>query len=224
MTQSVTPSPRDQPAAKQQVDPFPSVTKSAAPSAWGQPPQQSTAAPVQGKSKNKYPQAKPAPAPAPAPAPVVQVQEPQSVDNVATSVSQMNISPSRSSKILQIPIASAPNGKVFEGTRGEKHQVEVNYLQVLVDKLIPKAFHYDVNFEPDLPKKMLGRALEVFRVENFKTAYFAFDGRKNLYTNTMLNIGESFEKEVTVVDEQRSKKFKIKLQLAAEVELSVLRK
>lgn len=128
-------------------------------------------------------------------------------------------------------IESSPDGsKTYEGTRGRKVVLEVNYLEILVNNLIPKAFHYDVEFNPDVPKKMLPVALDTFMKTYFKNTHFAFDGRKNFYTNELLAVkgvalegGASYEQEVTAVLGDRSKPFKVKVQFATEVEMSVLR-
>lgn len=100
-------------------------------------------------------------------------------------------------------------------------------MQVLVKNLIPKAFHYDVDFVPDVPKKMLAPALDTYMSTYFPSVHFAFDGRKSFYTNTLLvvdgvTLDGTYEKEVKAVLGDRSKDFKVKVKFATEVDMSVL--
>lgn len=135
----------------------------------------------------------------------------------------MTMAPGKTLKMIE----SAPDGRVYEGTRGTKCMLEVNYLRILVDKLIPKAFHYDVEFDPPTPKKLLASALDALMNAHFRNVRFAFDGRKNFYTNQLLSVngvtldGE-FMKEVTAVLGDRSKLFKVKVKFATEVDMKVL--
>lgn len=124
-------------------------------------------------------------------------------------------------------IESSPDGTVYQGTKGRKCLLEVNYLQILVDTLIPSAFHYDVEFTPDVPKKLLPKALDTLMATYFPKVFFAFDGRKNFYTNVMLELNGmtldgSFEQEVEAVLGDRNKKFNVRVKFATEVDLSVL--
>lgn len=146
-------------------------------------------------------------------------------DVVARKVESVQLSPSKSSALIE----SSPNGSVYEGKRGRTCIIQANYIQILVDKLIPKAFHYDVSFDPDIPKKMLPVALDRFMSEHFKSCRFAFDSRKNVYTNKLLTAdgnaleADGFMREVEAVMGDRSKKFKVKIKLATEVDMSVLK-
>jgi eukaryotic translation initiation factor 2C len=127
-------------------------------------------------------------------------------------------------------IESSADGRVYEGTRGRKCQLEVNYLQILVDKLIKTAYQYDVEFDPPTPKKMLPKALEVFMQTHFAGVFYAFDGSRIFYTNQLLKVnGEVLEgkyrEEVVAVLGDRSKPFKVAVQKAGncEIDLSVLK-
>lgn len=137
----------------------------------------------------------------------------------------MNLSPTKTLALIE----SAPDGRVYEGTRGKKCILEVNYLRLLADKLIPKAFHYDVDFDPNVPKKLLAPALDKFMSTHFKNVHFAFDGRKNFYTNQLLKVkgevleGKFVDDAVLAVLGDRQKTFKVTIQFAAEVDMSVLR-
>lgn len=210
------------------------VEESAPPPAWGQPPVSQSAPPP--KKQQERPQQQPRQEkpqkqqPGPSMEPSVSSQsvgqskqQSQSSGAVAKQISHMSISPGKHLKMIE----SAPDGRVYEGTRGTKCILEVNYLQVLVNKLIPKAFHYDVDFDPPTPKKLLGKALDTFMQSFFRNVHFAFDGRKNFYTNRILEVngvvldGE-YVKEVTAVLGDRSRNFKVKVKFATEVDMSVL--
>lgn len=133
-------------------------------------------------------------------------------------MSSMSVSPTKSLAMIE----SSPDGKVYQGTRGRPCKLEVNYIQLLINKLIPTAYHYDVEFHPDASKKMWPRALSTFMATHFPRVHFAFDGRKNFYTNQKLQIEGSFQEEVTAVLGDRSRPFKVKIQFATLVDLSVL--
>lgn len=124
-------------------------------------------------------------------------------------------------------IESSPDGKVYEGNSGRHCKLGVNYLKINAKNLVPKAYHYDVEFTPDIPKKMLPTALDAFIREHFAQHHFAFDGRSNFYTNRLLQVNgvvvQEYEKTVTAVLRDRSKEFKVKIQFATEIDMSVLR-
>ncbi|CAH1737621.1 unnamed protein product [Aphis gossypii] len=69
------------------------------------------------------------------------------------------------------------------GSLGRPTQVEVNYLPLNLDKLFKKVvYHVDVQFKPELPKRLLRNALEEFNNKHYPKLLFAFDGRRNMYT------------------------------------------
>lgn len=69
------------------------------------------------------------------------------------------------------------------GSLGRQTQVEVNHLPLNLDKLFKKVvYHVDVQFNPDLPKRLLRNALEEFNNKHYPKLHFAFDGRRNMYT------------------------------------------
>lgn len=199
-------------------------------SAWGTPqnvlgsaqPQPSGAVP-KAKSKNKYPKKE---VERPSTAPTVSSEqaardthESVSASALPDSMAGLSVSPTKTLSKIE----SSHNGAVYEGTRGRKCTLEVNYLELLVDKLIPKAYHYDIAFDPDASKKMWPKAVDTLMANHFPGTHFAFDGRKNVYTNELLKIGEKFTQEIEAVLGDRSRKFKITLQFAAEVDLQVLK-
>jgi eukaryotic translation initiation factor 2C len=127
-----------------------------------------------------------------------------------------------------LPIETSPDGKVYEGTQGQKCKVQVNYGVISFDqKNFPKtAYHYDVKFFPDLPKKMLPFALRTFMAQHFPTFIYGTDERKNLYTAQKLAINgsivDSHEADAEAVMGDRRRMFKVTVKYAADVDLGVL--
>lgn len=108
------------------------------------------------------------------------------------------------------------------GTKGRKIIVETNHLQLNLGKL-KMAVHYDVNLVPDTPKKLLREVLEAFRRKHYSNRFPAFDGRKNLYSTSMLPFGDFIADEIAVQDGQdREKKFKVEIKFANNVDLTPL--
>lgn len=125
-------------------------------------------------------------------------------------------------------VESNANGKVYEGTRGAKCLLEVNYATIVLKKLPKEVFHYDVTFEPESPKKMLYPALIAFMTKFFPSYSNAFDGRKNMITPQRLEVNKQritqsgFTEEVDAVLGDRTKKFKVTVKYAATIDWSVL--
>lgn len=218
------PKPVEQQQSRPEVETRPSELPPEFPSMTAKAPQPSANPPAQDqpsnkqKKKNKYPKKEPE---APKPAPTSTV----SLTQQAGDMQIMSSAPGTKS-LSQIE--SNPNGAVYQGTRGQKCKLEVNYLKIAVNSLISKAFHYDVEFVPDVPKKMLPKALEAFMKKFFGSTFYAFDGRKNFYTNQLLavkgvTLDGSYEQEVEALLGDRKKTFKVKVQYATEIDLSVLK-
>ncbi|KAK4880334.1 hypothetical protein RN001_008480 [Aquatica leii] len=109
------------------------------------------------------------------------------------------------------------------GTKGRKILIETNHLALQFKKL-GIAYHYDVSIDPDKPKKLFRPAMEHFRRKFYPNRFPAFDGVKNLYSSSLLPFGEEISEEVIVREDDRDKTFKIKIKIAAEVDLTVLSK
>lgn len=88
------------------------------------------------------------------------------------------------------------------GTCGRKIQLDTNYLELNIDKLVPSIYHYDVNIEPNMPKRFMPLVFEKFRRANFPTTFIAFDGQKNAYAPKMLNLNDIKERKVMHQDEE----------------------
>lgn len=129
---------------------------------------------------------------------------------------------------LQIDENSAVQIKVKRslGTQGRKIPIETNHLPLVLDNLqkIKSAVHYDVEIDPDRPKKMLRSVVEKFRKIHFKDRYPAFDGVKNLYSATKLPIpNDIISNEVEVEeDDGRMKKFTVTIKFANYIDLSII--
>lgn len=161
----------------------------------------------------------------------VQVPGQQQQTSFQPSSSQSSISSLPSIERMKISgssglIESSPDGRVYEGTRGQKCNVEVNYGVINFKNLPQSCFHYDVSFNPDATKKMWTNALEVFMKKFFKGYIYGFDGRKNMYTAKQLErngtIIEEFTEDAEAHLNDRSRVFKITIKYAATVDLSVL--
>ena len=190
-----------------------------------QPKQQAAAqaqkqdAPPKKVKGNKYPKKEQLPPSEPSPS-----TSQAAASDLPQEMEHLKLSPTKA----LVMIESSPDGSIYQGKNGRKVSLEVNYLQILVNNLIPKAFHYDVEFIPDVPKKLLPAALDEFMKNFFPNVKFAFDGRKNFYTNQLLAVKsvpleDSYEQEVNAVLRDRSKKFKVKVQFATEVDMTALR-
>lgn len=162
-------------------------------------------------------------------------QQSRAVSELSGSVSALALVPTQAKKKNRDvqtkealgKIESSPNGSVYEGKRGRPCKLEANYLRIDSKDLVGKAFHYDVSFDSMVPKKMLPVALATFMKTFFALIQFAFDGRCNFYTYQRLEIDgtviQEYEKPVTAIMGDRSKDFKVKVQFAAEIDMSVLR-
>lgn len=118
--------------------------------------------------------------------------------------------------------SAAPKAISHEGTKGRKQLIEVNYMQMKTDKLVKETYHYDVTFDPPGPKKFIIQALETFRAKFFKNIVFAFDGRKNVYTSRKLEHDLVEETIPVITEDGREKQYKLKIQFAATVDMTVL--
>lgn len=87
------------------------------------------------------------------------------------------------------------------GTIGRKISVDVNFLPLLIDRLLSKVYQYDVTIEPNLPKRMLPRIFERYRQNNFKNIFVAFDGQKIAVSPQILPITDKIQQQTKVIDE-----------------------
>lgn len=115
-----------------------------------------------------------------------------------------------------------PMVKVNPGTIGRRIPIEVNHLKLSLGKL-KTVIHYDVELIPDMPKRFLRSVMEKFREVYYPNRYPAFDGRKNLYSTTLLPFGQSISGEVTIqTDDNKPKEYKVEVKFANEVDMTPL--
>lgn len=120
-------------------------------------------------------------------------------------------------------VSTAPPGQ-RTGTLGKPCVLKINYLPVLFKNLCDTVYHYDVRFDPDATKKLFTAAVDAFMRAHFPKVVYAHDGRNNLYTTTKMNLnGQSVEKTVNAVLGDRSKEYKVKVQFAREIDMTVLK-
>lgn len=89
------------------------------------------------------------------------------------------------------------------GTRGTKFRspLETNYLKLIINKMKDVAYHYDVQIEPDKPKKHMTKVFQIFCQNNFKNIGIAFDGAHSAYAPQKLNL-DKIVREVEFINPQ----------------------
>ncbi|XP_062557974.1 protein argonaute-2 isoform X2 [Armigeres subalbatus] len=122
-----------------------------------------------------------------------------------------------SSKLLPVLVRANAHG-----TRGKMIKVEVNYIQLFVDRLIPTAYHYDVDIQPPASRKWQRLAFSEFCREMFPNHGLAFDGHKNAYSARRLK-ADHYEKEIKVRGDGRDRKFTVAMKEAAVLDMSCLK-
>lgn len=144
----------------------------------------------------------------------------------------MKISSKQTKHSSPFIIESSSTPSEYEGKKGKKCVLEVNYGKITLDpKKLPKeAFHYDVTFDPETPKKFLSYALDELMRKFFPVYIFGSDNRKNIYTAARLeNDGQivdeqGFQREVNAVMGDRNKNFKVTVKYAGSKDMSILLK
>lgn len=108
------------------------------------------------------------------------------------------------------------------GSRGKPIKMEVNYIPLLLDKMVSTAYHYDVDIQPMASRKWQRAAFKQFEVEALAGQPIAFDGNKNAYTAKKMKL-DHYKKEVVVREDNRDRKFTITMKEAAVVDLQCLK-
>ncbi|KAJ6640715.1 Protein argonaute-2, partial [Pseudolycoriella hygida] len=90
---------------------------------------------------------------------------------------------------------------IGSGTKGRRVMVDVNFVALCIEKLLPTVYQYDVTIEPALPKRWLPKIFEVYRQKNFNNIFVAFDGKKIAVSPKILPVNDKIEKETKVTDE-----------------------
>lgn len=227
----------------QQQD-FPSLSPGAPPqNVWGQQPQDSwrQSASTSGSFPQKLQKGSPQKQPAKIDAKREQKQKPMAQDRSVVQGTSPQLTPVASSAVANVTgkfqdvmgnvnvtptkfsVLSDKNGLKFEGSKGTKSHVQVNFLPIILNANLPDtAYHYDVTFNPERPKKFYQAALD--KVFAGKSS-FAFDGKKNIYTAKPL-AAEEIEETVEVLDPMRdsTKSFKVTVKFATKVDMQALKK
>ncbi|XP_055531383.1 protein argonaute-2 isoform X2 [Wyeomyia smithii] len=122
-----------------------------------------------------------------------------------------------SSSLMQV--LERPNAYGKQGTR---IRLEVNYIELLVEKLTGTAYHYDVDIKPPASRKWQRAAFQAFAREVFPGFNFAFDGNKNAYSAKRVE-SDFYENEVKVKEDGRERKFTVAMKEAAVLDMSSLK-
>ncbi|KAH8360848.1 hypothetical protein KR084_009124, partial [Drosophila pseudotakahashii] len=122
----------------------------------------------------------------------------------------------------QRPQAPAqPAGSIKRGTIGKPGQVAVNYLDIDLSKMPPKAYHYDVKIMPERPKKFYRQAFEQFRIDQLGGAIAAYDGRASCYSVDKLPV-KTQNSEVTVTDSNgRTLRYTVEIKETGDSEIEM---
>lgn len=114
----------------------------------------------------------------------------------ASQVSSVSSQKSSESKKLASSVPTAMPHMICEykgtGTRGIKFKspLETNYLKLIINKMKDIAYHYDVQIEPDKPKKHMTKVFQIFCQNNFRNIGIAFDGAHSAYAPQKLNLNK----------------------------------
>nr|XP_029716851.1 protein argonaute-2-like isoform X1 [Aedes albopictus] len=141
------------------------------------------------------------------------------LERVEEDFSKIKIEKQKIHSSSLLPVLMRPNA---HGTRGKPIKVEVNYIQLLLDRLIPTAYHYDVDIQPPASRKWQRLAFGEFTRQMFPDHGFAFDGHKNAYAARRLQ-SDVHEQEVKVRADGRDRKFKVAMKEAAVLDMSCLK-
>lgn len=102
-------------------------------------------------------------------------------------------------------------------------KIETKYLRLSIDKILANIYHYDVSFEPELPKKYLAKVFKKFIGMNFPGAVFiAFDGSKNAYAWQQLKITD-LQQNVKLIHPENGKwlTFKVSIKEANNTKIQL---
>ncbi|XP_077287385.1 protein argonaute-2-like isoform X2 [Arctopsyche grandis] len=152
-------------------------------------------------------------------------QQPQPMKPVAQQktppVVPVTQAPSQESGILIPKRKCVPDSKKL----GRKIVIETNHLAMTLSPKQNIAIHYDVAIDPDKPKKLMMPIFLKYVGKYFPGKHFAFDGMKNMYSPTTLNIpNQTHSGMVEIFEDGRNKgtEYEVKIHFAAEVDLSRL--
>lgn len=107
------------------------------------------------------------------------------------------------------------------GTIGKPIKLLANYFEVDIPKI--DVYHYEVDIKPDKCPRRVNREVVEYMVQHFKPQIFGdrkpvYDGKKNIYTATLLPIGQDrVDFEVTIPGEGKDRIFKVSIKWLAVV-------
>lgn len=109
------------------------------------------------------------------------------------------------------------------GTAGRKVEIEVNYLKILMDNMPNKAYHYDVQIDPDKPKKNMIHVFQQFCIKNknFGGVFVAYDGVHSAYSPRRLDLNAITQNEVDFLNSETGgiRKYTVKIKETDDAEI-----
>ncbi|CAH1181008.1 unnamed protein product [Phyllotreta striolata] len=144
-------------------------------------------------------------------------KQPESVPSTST------ITKAVSTTSIQEDLKPMEYVKAKPGTVGRIIPLESNHLALNLGK-VDSVVHYDVNLVPDTPKRFLREVMELCRKKLYPKRYPAFDGRKNLYSTTLLPFGEAIKTEIVICDpDGKEKKYAVEIKFANMVDMRAMK-
>lgn len=91
------------------------------------------------------------------------------------------------------------------GTGGIRGTVDVNYVDLNIDKLLETIYHYDIRIDPMTPKKNIPFVFEKFRLLHLEKMSVAFDGKNNVYLPKRMELSKPISVEIGYKDSNSAK-------------------
>lgn len=118
-----------------------------------------------------------------------------------------------------------PSVSKDQNCRFKRELISTNYLSLNLKNLPDIVYHYDIKFDPDRPKKFLYPAFRVLIALHLPKLVnkVAFDGQNSFYSMEKIPTTQFPPISVPSPDAGRSKDFKVAIQLAATVDMKIIK-
>ncbi|XP_055589001.1 protein argonaute-2 [Uranotaenia lowii] len=141
------------------------------------------------------------------------------LERVEENLGAMKLDKQRVHTSNLLPVLQRDN---TSGTLGTPIRMEVNYVRLMIEKLIGKAYHYDINIQPMASRIWQRAAFDAFATQVLPNFAFAFDGNKNAYSANRVP-ADHYKQDVRVSNGGRERTFTVELKEAAVVDLGSLK-